>query len=316
MSSGRPTNQAVSPMPNFQPKPSFHPAPRQPSLRLPHGACDAHCHVFGPAARFPFAADRPFTPADAPKERLFALHAILGIERCVVVQSTCHGFDNSVVADTIAARGGTYCGIALAPLSISDTALHQLHGQGFRGVRFNFMKHLGSATPIEEIIKLTARLAALEWHVQVHFDSALIEDLAPWLLRSSTPVVIDHMGRIDASQGLEQPAFRALCRLMDDPRMWVKVSGSDRISRQGPPYADAIPYARSLVERFGDRTLWGTDWPHPNHNHVPDDGVLAELLGQIAPSERLRQTLLVENPQRLYRFPVLLETETRSAATS
>ena len=303
-------------MPNLQPEPSFHPSLRRPSFGLPHGACDAHCHVFGPAARFPFAADRPFTPADAPKERLFALHAILGIERCVVVQSTCHGFDNSVVADTIAARGGMYCGIALAPLSVSDATLHQLHGQGFRGLRFNFMKHLGSATPIEEIIKLTARLAALEWHLQVHFDSALIEELAPWFLRSSTPVVVDHMGRIDASQGLEQPAFRALCRLMDDPRMWVKVSGSDRISRQGPPYADAIPYARSLVERFGDRTLWGTDWPHPNHSHVPDDGVLAELLGRIAPSERLAQALLVENPQRLYRFPVSLEAETRSAATS
>jgi 2-pyrone-4,6-dicarboxylate lactonase len=298
-------------MPNLQPKPSFHPSPRQPSLRLPHGACDAHCHVFGPAARFPFAADRPFTPADAPKERLFALHAMLGIERCVVVQSTCHGFDNSVVADTIAARGGTYRGIGLALLSVSDRTLRDLHAQGFRGLRFNFMKHLGGATPIEEIIKLTARLATLEWHLQVHFDSASIDELAPWFLRSATPVVIDHMGRIDASRGLEQPAFRALCRLMDDPRMWVKVSGSDRISRQGSPYSDAIPYARLLVDRFGDRTLWGTDWPHPNNEHVPDDGMLIELLDQIAPSESLRQTLLVDNPQRLYRFPALLETETQ-----
>ena len=303
-------------MPNLQPKPSFHPSPRQPSFRLPHGACDAHCHVFGPAARFPFAADRPFTPADAPKEHLFALHAMLGIERCVVVQSTCHGFDNSVVADTIAARGGTYRGIALAPLSVSDRTLQELHDQGFGGLRFNFMKHLGSATPIEEIIKLTARLAALEWHLQVHFDSAWIDELAPWFLRSATPVVIDHMGRIDASRGLAQPAFRTLCRLMDDPRMWVKVSGSDRISRQGPPYSDAIPYARLLVDRFGDRTLWGTDWPHPNSEQVPDDGVLTELLDQIAPSESLRQTLLVENPQRLYRFPLLLEMETRPAAAS
>jgi 2-pyrone-4,6-dicarboxylate lactonase len=301
-------------MPNLHPKPSFHPSPRQPSFRLPPGACDAHCHVFGPAARFPFAADRPFTPADAPKERLFALHAMLGVERCVVVQSTCHGFDNSVVADTIAARGGTYRGIALAPLSISDGALQELHDLGFRGLRFNFMKHLGSAPPIEEIINLTTRLAALEWHLQVHFDSVWIDELAPWFLRSATPVVIDHMGRIDASRGLAQPAFRTLCRLMDDPRMWVKVSGSDRISRQGPPYSDAIPYARLLVDRFGDRTLWGTDWPHPNSEHVPDDGVLTELLDQIAPSESLRQMLLVENPQRLYQFPLLLETKTRPAA--
>ena len=235
---------------------------------------------------------------------------MLGIEHCVVVQSTCHGFDNNVVADTVAARGGTYCGIALAPPSVSDTTLHRLHAEGFRGLRFNFMKHLGSSTPIEEIIKLTSRLAALDWHLEVHFDYESIEELAPWLLRSATSVVIDHMGRVDVSRGLEHPTFRALCLLMEDSRLWVKVSGSDRISRQGPPYADAVPYARLLVERFADRTLWGTDWPHPNVNHVPDDGALAELLGQIAPAESLRQKLLVENPQRLYRFPVLLDPET------
>jgi 2-pyrone-4,6-dicarboxylate lactonase len=291
-------------------RPSLHSAqPRR--FSLPHGACDAHCHVFGPAARFPFAAERPFTPADTPKEHLFALHAALGIERCVVVQSTCHGFDNRVVADAIASRGGTYCGVALAPVTVTDAELRRLHGQGFRGLRFNFMKHLGRASPIEEIIALTGRLAAMEWHLQVHLDSALIDELAPWLLRSATPVIIDHMARIDASLGLGQPAFRTLCRLMDDARIWVKVCGSDRISRQGPPYADAVPYASFLVDRFGDRTLWGTDWPHPNSDHVPDDGVLAELLWQIAPSEDLRRTLLVENPQRLYRFPVSPEIESR-----
>jgi 2-pyrone-4,6-dicarboxylate lactonase len=271
--------------------------------------------VFGPAARFPFAADRPFTPADAPKERLFALHAMLGIERSVVVQSTCHGFDNDVVADLIAARGGAYCGIALAPVTVSDATLRRLHAQGFRGLRFNFMKHLGTATPIEQIIGLTPRLAALGWQLHVHFPSTLVDELAPSLLHSATPVVIDHMGRIDASQGLDQPAFRALCALMEDPRMWVKVSGSDRISREGPPYADAVPFARTLVERFGDRTLWGTDWPHPNCNGVPDDGVLVDLLAQIAPSEGLRRALLVDNPQRLYRFPVSLATA-RSAPGS
>jgi 2-pyrone-4,6-dicarboxylate lactonase len=273
---------------------------------LPSGACDAHCHVFGPAARFPFAADRPFTPADAPKECLFALHAMLGLERSVVVQSTCHGFDNDVVADAIATGGGAYCGIALAPVTVNDATLHRLDAQGFRGLRFNFMKHLGTATPIEQIIGVTPRLAALGWQLHVHFPSTLTDELAPWLLRSATTVVIDHMGRIDASQGLNQPAFRKLCELMEDPRMWVKVSGSDRISREGPPYADAIPFARKLIERFGDRVLWGTDWPHPNCNHVPDDGVLVDLLAQIAPTEALRHALLVDNPQRLYRFPVSL----------
>jgi 2-pyrone-4,6-dicarboxylate lactonase len=300
---------------NTAPAPSFHASPSRPALRLPPGSCDAHCHVFGPAARFPFAVERRFTPADAPKERLFALHAMLGIERCVVVQSTCHGFDNDVVADAIAAGGGAYCGIALAPVTVSDAALRRLHAQGFRGLRFNFMQHLGVPTPIEQIIDLTPRLAALGWQLHVHFPGALIDELAPWLLRSATPVVVDHMGRIDASQGLEQPAFRKLCEVMEGPRMWVKVSGSDRISRDGPPYADAVPFARSLVERFGDRVLWGTDWPHPNCNHVPDDGVLVDLLARIAPSDALRRALLVDNPQRLYGFPVPV-APARSAAES
>jgi 2-pyrone-4,6-dicarboxylate lactonase len=193
--------------------------------------------------------------------------------------------------------------------------LRRLHAQGFRGLRFNFMPHLGGATPIEQIVGLTPRLAALGWQLHVHFPGTLIDELAPWLLRSAVPVVVDHMGRIDASQGLEQPAFRKLCELMEDSRLWVKVSGSDRISRQGPPYADAVPFARALVDRFGERTLWGTDWPHPNCNHVPDDGALVDLLARIAPSEALRRALLVDNPQRLYGFPVPV-APTRSAAES
>ena len=288
------------------PAPTFHPSPSRPHLRMPSGACDAHCHVFGPASLFPYAADAPFTPADAPKEKLFALHALLGIERSVIVQSRCHGFDNAVVADAIAAKRGAYCGIALVPPTATATQLRGLDAQGFRGVRFSFMKHLGTGTPIADVIALTPRLAELGWHLQVHFDSASIDELAPWLLRSAVPVVIDHMARIDASRGVDQPAFRALCALMAHKSIWVKVSGSDRCSRQGPPYADAVPLARALVTSFGERTLWGTDWPHPNHTHVPDDGLLVDLIGEIAPTEALLRALLVGNPQKLFHFPVAL----------
>ncbi|MEO8134143.1 MAG: amidohydrolase family protein [Betaproteobacteria bacterium] len=288
-------------------RPSFiHPSPSRPALALPHGACDAHVHVFGPMVRFPFAADAPFTPGDASKERLFALHALLGIERCVVVQSTCHGYDNSVSADAVVARASTYCGIALAPVSVTDATLRALNAQGFRGLRFNFMKHLGDATPIADVIALTSRLAALNMHLQVHFESAMVDDLAPWLLRSATPVVIDHMGRVDAALGVGQPHFRSLCRLLEDDRMWIKVSGSDRITATGAPYADAVPFARMLVRNFGDRTLWGSDWPHPNSRAIPDDGALVDLLSQIAPSATQLKGLLVDNPQRLYRFPMAL----------
>jgi 2-pyrone-4,6-dicarboxylate lactonase len=285
------------------PPPSFHPSPSKPRLRLPPGACDAHVHVFGPRRTFPFAENRTFTPADAPKEKLFALHAGLGIERCVIVQSACHGFDNAAAADAIAAKNGTYRGVALLPTTVDDAELRRLDALGFCGVRFNYMKHLGKGAPIEDVIGLGRRLAKLGWHLQIHLDSSLIEAMGPSLKCSAVPVVIDHMGRVDASLGVDQPAFRQLLDLLRDDRFLVKVSCVERSSRRGPPYADAIPFARTLVAEFGDRTLWGTDWPHPNvASGVPDDGLLVDLLAEIAPSAAQRQALLVDNPQRFYRF--------------
>jgi 2-pyrone-4,6-dicarboxylate lactonase len=285
-----------------EPRPSFLASPSRPKLKLPAGACDTHVHVFGPHRVFPFAEPRPFTPADAPKEKLFALHAMLGIEHCVIVQSTCHGFDNRVVGDAIAARNGDYCGVALVPPTIEDAGLKRLDSQGFCGVRFNFMNHLGKGPTIEGAIALTARLAPIGWHLQVHFEAALIGELAPFLKRSAVPVVIDHMGRVDASLGVDQPAFRGLLDLMRDPRFRVKVSGSERISREASPWPDAVPFARKLVAEFGDRCFWGSDWPHPNLAAIPDDGVLVDLLSEIAPSEKGRKALLVDNPLGFYRF--------------
>ena len=285
-----------------EPKPSYLASPGKPKLKLPDGACDTHVHVFGPHKVFPFAENRPFTPADAPKEKLFALHAMLGIEHCVIVQSTCHGFDNRVVADAIAAKRGDYCGVALLPPDVDDAELRRLDAQGFCGVRFNFMSHLGKGPSIDDAIALTARLAPIGWHLQVHFEGALIGDLAPKLKRSAVPVVIDHMGRVDASLGVDQPAFRSLLELLRDARFRVKVSGSERISREAPPWKDAIPFARKLVAEIGDRCFWGSDWPHPNLAAVPDDGVLVDLLSEIAPSEKERKALLVDNPLHFYRF--------------
>jgi 2-pyrone-4,6-dicarboxylate lactonase len=285
-----------------QPKPSHHLLPSAPKLRLPSHACDAHFHVFGPRATFPFAEERPFTPADAPKEALFALHELLGIERGVCVQSTAHGHDNRVVEDLLAARPHRYRAVALLPTSIEVAELRRLDRLGFRGARVSFMRQVGKASPVEQAISLGARLAEVGWHLQILMEPTQIEELTPVLMRSAVPVVIDHMGRVDAGRGLDQPAFRALLQLMQDERFWVKVSGCERTSRQAPPFADAIPFARKLVAEFGDRTVWGTDWPHPNLARVPDDGKLIDLLAEIAPSEAQRQALLVDNPQRLYRF--------------
>jgi 2-pyrone-4,6-dicarboxylate lactonase len=265
-------------------------------------ACDAHFHVFGPAAVFPFPENRTYTPADAPKESLFAMHRGMGIQRGVVVQSGAHGFDNRAAADLIAARPAAYRGMALLPVDVSTDELRNLDKSGFRGVRFNYMKHLGAPAPMEKVLALGEKLAPLGWHLQIHMESELIAELGPQLARSAVPVVIDHMGRVDASLGIRHPHFQQLLSVLKSEKFWVKVSGCERISRQPAPHPDAIPFAQKLVEEFADRTLWGTDWPHPNLNHIPDDGVLVDLLAEIAPSETQRKALLVDNPQRLYRF--------------
>lgn len=278
-------------------------SPSKPKLKLPPGACDAHVHVFGPRARFPFGEGRRYTPSDAPKELLFRLHERLGIQHCVIVQPACHGEDNSVTVDAIAATGGSYKGVALVPLSVSDAELKRLDAAGLCGARFHYMTHLAQGPRINDVIAFGSRLATIGWHLQIHMEADLIAELAPALRQSSVPVVIDHMGRINASLGLDQPAFKALLVLLDDRNVWVKVSGADRVTRQGPPYSDAVPFARRLVAEFGDRCVWGTDWPHPNHQGpIPDDGTLVDVVGEIAPSEAVRKALLVDNPQRFYRF--------------
>ena len=278
-------------------------APSKPKLKLPPGACDAHVHVFGPRARFPFAEGRKYTPSDATKEMLFALHARLGIEHCVIVQPNCHGTDNSVTEDAVAATGGAYKGVALVSTTIADKELKRLAAAGLTGARFHYMEHLGTGATIDEAVAFGKRLADVGWHLQIHMDGDRIAELAPALRRSPVPVMIDHIGRIDASRGLDQPAFRALLALMQDKNVWIKVSGTDRATRQGPPYPDAMPFARKLVAEFGDRVVWGTDWPHPNHAPpVVDDGLLVDILNEIAPGVAALQALLVDNPQRFYNF--------------
>lgn len=280
---------------------TYLPSPSKPSVQLPDGACDTHVHVFGPSTQFPFAPERTFTPADAGKQTLFALHRHLGVSRCVIVQSACHGFDNSAVEDAIAAGGGNYLGVALAPADVSDRELSRLAVAGFRAVRFNFMRHL-AGTPMEDVLALTPRLAAVGMHLQVHFESSLVHTLGKQLQASAVPVVIDHMGRVDARLGADHADFLGLLELLaNNPRFHVKVSGIDRIDAS-PPYLHGKPLARQLVERFPTQCLWGTDWPHPNHSHIPDDGQLVDALADIATTPALAQALLVDNPQRLYQF--------------
>lgn len=279
--------------------------PQKPRLQLPAGACDAHVHVFGPPELFAYNPLRQITPVAAPRDTLYALHRTLGIERCVIVQSMVHGLDNRVVEDAIAHGEGRYLGVALVPVDVPDAELARLAQAGMRGVRFNFMRHLSGGADVQQVMALTPRLAAHGLHLQVHFEPTLVHELGPWLVQSKVPVVVDHMGRVDARLGDQHADFLALMRLLDAPHFWVKLSGIDRIDAHAAPgerYSQGVALAQQLWRAHGDRCVWGSDWPHPNHTHIPKDADLVDAIAQMVPDESGQQALLVDNPQRLYRF--------------
>jgi predicted TIM-barrel fold metal-dependent hydrolase len=279
-----------------------HPDPHPPRAFVPPaGACDAHCHIFGPADRFPFAPDRAYTPPDAGLEQFEQLQARLGLSNAVFVQASCHGTDNAALLDALRRGSGRYAGVAMIDDSFSDAAISELHDAGVRATRCNFVAHLGGAPDIPTFFRIVDHVAAFGWHVVLHFDAEDLPAYAAVLDGMPVPYVIDHMARVDASAGIEQAPFRALLRLALDPRCWVKISGAERLTAGGaPPYDDVVPFGRALIEVAPERVLWGTDWPHPNVRHVPDDGDLVDLLAAFAPDEQTRHQILVDNPRRLY----------------
>ena len=300
----------------------WYPQPSKPRLKLPPGAVDAHCHVFGPGTLFPYAPERKYTPCDASAAQLFALRDHLGFDKNVIVQATCHGADNSALLDALQRSGGRARGIATVRRDISDEALADMHAAGVRGVRFNFVKRLVDFTPRDELLEIAQRIAPLGWQVVIYFEAVDLPELWDFFTALPTTVVVDHMGRPDTRLPVDGPEFALFMKFMrEHPNVWSKVSCPERLSHSGPSaldgqqqaYRDVVPFARRLVETFSDRVLWGTDWPHPNlKDHMPDDGLLVDFIGSIATTAQQQQQLLVDNPTRLY-WPELAGTAEAAA---
>ena len=280
----------------------FHSDPKAPYFVLPSGAVDAHCHVFGPSPEFPFAPERKYTPCNAGKEDLFALRDHLGFSRNVIVQATCHGKDNSAMIDACRAGGDLARGIASVGADITPEELAEMHDAGVRGVRFNFVKRLVDATPKEVFIAIAEKIQEFGWSIVVYFEAADLEELGPFLKQLPGIVVVDHIGRPDVTKGVDHPDFARFINLMDEnENIWAKVTCPERLTATGAPYDDVVPYYQAIVNRFEDRVLWGTDWPHPNmKSHMPDDGALVDYIPRIAQNSEQQYKLLVANPMQLY----------------
>jgi 2-pyrone-4,6-dicarboxylate lactonase len=279
-----------------------HPAPHPPGFEVPANACDSHCHLFGPAKRFPYAPDRSYTPADSGFESYQDLRSTLGLARAVLVQPACYGSDHSALLDGLARAAGRFRGVALVKPDATAEQLLAFDRAGVRAARFNLLPHLSGAVDLTDCQRIAPRVLDLGWHVALHLTPAALLALAPEIAALPCPFVIDHLGRIETRRGLEQDAFLTLLELMKLKHAWVKLSGADRSSASGPPYEDVIPFAQRLIEAAPERVLWGTDWPHPNVRAMPDDGDLMDLLARFAPDAQLRKQILVDNPDRLYRF--------------
>ena len=286
-------------------------------MDIPPLACDCHMHVFGPRARYPLAAKRSYTPAEAPIERYLAWARPLGLARVVLVQASVYGTDNRAMLDTMARLGESCRGVAVVDPAISAVELAALHRAGVRGLRVNLLSYgsYAEADARATIAGLAARIAPHGWHLQIFVAPTLLIALAPLLVALPVPVVVDHMSLPGARAGLGQPGFATLLELLASGNVWVKLAGADRISKSNAAFAAARPFASALVAARPDRLVWGSDWPHigwhtPNatgHDEVLpfrdlDEAKLLGQLGEWSGDAAVRRGILSDNPAKLYGF--------------
>ena len=207
---------------------AFDPNPSRPDYRVPRGAVDAHCHVFGPGNVFPYSPERKYTPCDAPKEKLWALRDHLGFERNVIVQATCHGTDNRALVDALQHAGGAARGVAAVGRDITDEELRALHDAGVRGIRFSFVRRLVDVLPHDTLREVGERIQAFGMHLVVYFESQDLPELYDFLVSLPGTIVFDHMGRPDVGKDAEGEEFSLFIKLLEEnEQLWAKVSCPD-----------------------------------------------------------------------------------------
>ncbi len=292
----------------------IHKSPAQP---LPENAADCHMHVFGPFDRFPLAPERAYNVDEAPLEAHERMKSQVGLERTVLVQASGCGTDNRALLSALARLGRRGRAVAVVDLQTPLHELERLHAAGVRGARLNLYT-LGSrygSDPAQLIEQFARRLAPLQWHLQLLIESAAVAALEPVLARSPVDIVLDHMGLPEAGQGVVQAGFQALLRLVGSGRVWAKLSGADRVTRQSGQLRDAIPFMQALAAAAPDRLVWGSDWPNTGfhsrqqvadgailpHREL-DAGELLDLLAEAVPDAGLRHAILTRNPEHLYGF--------------
>ena len=285
------------------PGPDRHPS--RPTFIMPKGACDTHVHVFGPQAQFPFSDQRSYTPEDCTYEDLVQLHAVLGIDRAVIVHGGAHGTDNRATLAALDRNPSRLRGVAVIPSGLPQNELADMHRRGMRGCRMSTVVS-GGAT-FEHLDRLASETFDLGWHLVLHFHAASeLIDIAPQLRATRSSFVLDHLARISAAEGVDSEPFQTLLQLLDTDRCWVKLASLYRLSAEPYPHRDMLPMIEKVVALRPDRILWGSNWPHPICPvAMPNDGDLVDLIPLWLPDARSQKLALVDNPTSLYGFDLL-----------
>lgn len=288
-------------MPTYLP---FDPEPRPPSQPPPALSCDSQFHVLGPRERYPVRPGAVYEMPTATIETALRMHRVLGITRGIIVQPTTYGADHAATLDGLKIAGPAYkaCANAIVFNEADDATLAKLDAAGVKGARFT-RAGLGVKLDPKDFERAIARVKELGWYVKVQpepegfaVSSAPYENL-------TMPVVIDHMGRPDVSQGLAEPTVRKVIELLKRGNFWVMLSLVEKTSKAGPPWDDVLPIARAYIEAAPDRIVWGSDWPHPvSVKQPPNEGDLLDFVYRCAPDAAERQRILVDNPAKLFGY--------------
>jgi len=287
--------------PPLTPPPDRH--PKTPRLICPPGAVDGQIHLFGPAEEYPFDPGSKYISEDALPEMNIAMQDVLGLSYAVIVSGGGYGMNTRHLEDTLRRFPDRFRGVALLPSDVTMAEMERLHGLGVRGCRFVSPHHGAHLPPLTE--RVAAMAAELGWVVQFYPSPRDLEDFAPRLCSLPGSVVLDHFGAIPAEGGTDQAAFRTILQMLDSGKVWVRLSGPMRCTRQEFPYAVVTPIAQALVQAAPERLLWGSDWPHVNMRDriMPNDGDLLDLLLEWASDEAVRNRILGPNARGLYDFP-------------
>ena len=288
----------------------WDPNPRKPRFTPPPHTCDTHFHVWGPPDRFPYADSRRYTPPAAPIEHFWAMASVIGVERGFLLHASAHGFDNAVTLDAVARSDGRLRAVLRATDRYDAATLKQLHAQGVRGMRFNFIERLKTSAESglfdgERLQKVAAQIAPLRWFIDLHIEAPLVVQNADLLRRVPVPIMIDHFAKVNLAQGVDHPTARTLLDLLGEPNIWIKLSGHPPRVSAGATLAQLTTMAQAMIARAPDRVIWGSDWPHSDvfePGQMPNDGDLMNMVQGFAPEEATRRKILAENPARLADF--------------